>query len=425
MRDNKAIKFVLIMMIALLVVGFVGNGMVHAEGNFIDQTPINGEFKDDLAGTSTTKEKGFLEKAGDWLSDTWDFIWEGAKDLAAGIWQEICDLFAFIASIVMEFIGFFVMGVGVLMTWMMYKRKRNDLPAMFQRAGEYLTGIDNNNPHGKLSDVKVTDKQLAYAADFAYHNNIPDDELEKLGVEWKLGPQIDSINGLQAKTFVNGETNEIIISFRGTEGTGDYFSDAILAVGLDSYVPQSGAAKQFVEQLINSPKYKGYQFSLTGHSLGGYIANEVGMTYRIPTVAFNAPGKNLYPNINASLATGYAGGAGTYAINMSDYRNRRQAYNEAAGNFDGLIRNYNSYEDVVGSVGYRPGETYVIDRKGEVTHKKGLDNNIMKGIESSINNGVTENHTMSNFTGEVDGKPVSTPITSIYTKNNGNIVPRK
>ncbi|SDY04501.1 DUF2974 domain-containing protein [Thermoactinomyces sp. DSM 45892] len=416
-------KSLLIQLVFLLGFMLLGQSIAVAEG--IDQTPINGEFNTEIAGTSTVKEKGFLEEAGDWLSDKWDFVWEGAKDIAAGIWQEICDVFNFIASFVIEIIGFVVIGMGVLLTWGIFKGEKNAFTDMFQRVGEYLVGIDRNNPHGKLSDVKATDKQLAYAADMVYKDNITKKNLEKLGEGWELGPQIDSMNGLQAKTFVNEETKEIIISFRGTEGLGDYFSDAILAAGLDSYVPQSGAAIQFVEQLLNNPDFKGYRFALTGHSLGGYIANEAGMTYRIPTVAFNAPGKNLYPNINASLATGYAGGAGTYAINMSDYRNRRQAYNEAAGNFDGLIRNYNSYEDVVGSVGYRPGETYVIDRKGEVTHKKGLDNNIAKGIESSINNGVIENHAMSNFTGEVDGKPVSTPIASIYKKNNGNIVPRK
>ncbi|SFW98660.1 Protein of unknown function [Thermoactinomyces sp. DSM 45891] len=424
MRDNKAIKFVFIMMIALLVVGFVGNGMVHAEGNFIDQTPINGEFKDDLAGTSTTKEKGFLEKAGDWLSDTWDFIWEGAKDLAAGIWQEICDLFAFIASIVMEFIGFVVMGLGVLLTWGIFKGEKNAFTDMFQRLGEYLTGIDHNNPYGKLSDVKATDQQLAHAADLVYQDNIMKAELERrLGEGWELGTEkVNSLNGLQAITFVNENTKEVIVAFRGTEEGGDYVSDAILAIGLDSYVPQSGAAKNFFDQVAE--KYKGYQLVATGHSLGGYIANEVGMTYRVPTVAFNAPGKNLYPNINASLATGYAGGAGTYAINMSDYRNRRQSYNELAGNYDGLIRNYNSNRDLVGAVGYRPGETYVVE-KGTVTPIKRLDNIIVDGVKSSVTTGPLATHVMSNFTGEVDGKSTSNPINSIYDKNKGNIAPRK
>ncbi|SFX83287.1 A nuclease of the HNH/ENDO VII superfamily with conserved WHH [Thermoactinomyces sp. DSM 45891] len=81
-------KFLLIMMItfiALLGFGVAGQGVTYAVDFNIDNTPINGGFNQDIAKTSTTTEKGWLESAGDWLEAKWDRFTKWCKEL----WDEI------------------------------------------------------------------------------------------------------------------------------------------------------------------------------------------------------------------------------------------------------------------------------------------------------------------------------------------------
>jgi hypothetical protein len=290
--------------------------------------------------------------------------------------------------------------------------------------GKKLVGVDTSQPHGTLKDVQTNDYTLANAAQLVYQDHITQEQIDqKLGAEWELDPtlQRDLSNGLQAKVFVNHHTNEIIIAFRGTQMNklnDILIGDGPIALGLDSFNTQAIEARKFVNEVLNHPKYQGYQPILTGHSLGGYLALDSGAYFRVPTVTFNAPGKNLFPNINASILAGPQASAAIYGINMLDPKNRKQAINEAMGNYNGIIRNYEYGHDLVGELGYRPGDSYHIDKDGSVTKDGRLDNNFFKVRPWEVG----KTHGITNFTGrDEDGNPVDAPVK--FDKD-GNIAPR-
>ncbi|MBH8605690.1 hypothetical protein [Thermoactinomyces sp. CICC 10522] len=296
--------------------------------------------------------------------------------------------------------------------------------------------VDNSTPYGTLDELKVSDQQLAQASQLAYLDNlvVGDKATQQLiDQRMKSGWVLDSRktdlpNGLQAYVFRNASTKEIIIAFRGTEfpehlkthdlaeGARDLLiGDGPIALGNDTLNAQAIDAHKFVEKQLHNKLYRGYKFVLTGHSLGGYLALDNAARYRIPAVTFNAPGKDLYPNLNASVLFGWVGPGISHAVNMLDPENRKEAVNEKMGNYDKLIRNYRYDHDLVGSLGYHPGKTYEISDNGKVTEDKGLDNQLGLNFGS---------HGIKNFTGYDDeGNAVETPILKDYDEK-GNIVKR-
>ncbi|MBA4496408.1 hypothetical protein ACFO25_00670 [Paenactinomyces guangxiensis] len=402
-----------------------------------------------------------LTAAWEWTVDKATKVWEWTVDIATKIWDWTVDTLTYawdwITNFVVENVkfifGLFVLGVaGYLFT-----RRGYALGNKLMVQGARLIGVDNSRPYGQRKDVKVDDLTLARASQAAYFfETLSDDQVTFwLGDGWRLvridernptGPLVPNSyrnlpNGLQAVMFVNDGTHEVIIAFRGTEfkKPNDVVTDATIGVGLDIVNPQLHSAREFVEEALNNPKYQGYQFVLTGHSLGGYLANDAGHKYKVPTFTFNAAGKNLFPNVNASTvapaALGAKAGPGgaalgtvfgveltgaTYVINMLDPDNRKQAINEYLGKDDDLIVNYNFNHDLVGGVGFRSGETYYIDEKGQETRKVGLDNDLL-----NLNFDAGSTHSIMNFTGLTDkGRNYNSSISKIIYKHNGNIVPR-
>ncbi|MBA4496552.1 DUF2974 domain-containing protein [Paenactinomyces guangxiensis] len=381
-----------------------------------------------------------ISSAWDWTTEAVTGAWNWTVDALTSAWDwttqtlsQAWDWFRStrIGEIIVGNIEF-VVGLGLLAAgaaFTLWKRPGfiNSFGNKMLNWGKNLIGVDNSRPHGELKDVEVNDKTLAMASQIVYFDNLSDDQVTAwLGGKWivEKDPKMmrDLPNGLQARVFRNPETMEIIIAFRGTEGKFNdiAIADGSIALGLDSSNPQAQSARDFVKEVLNNPDYKGYQFVLTGHSLGGYLAVDSGAKYNIPTVTFNAAGKNLFPNVNASTILGGPVSTGSnYIINMLDPHNRKQAINEGLGNYDGLIRNYNFDHDLVGGVGYRPGETYHIDEHGKTQEDEGLDNDL---LNMNIDAGST--HSIKNFTGKTDdGKPFDSPLPEAYDEN-GNFVPR-
>lgn len=111
----------------------------------------------------------------------------------------------------------------------------------------------------------------------------------------------DENTGTSATAFKDKNTGEVIISYTGTNKDTDKMNDIVksdigeIAMGLNSehYKP----AYKFYEEI--KEKY-GDNIVLTGHSLGGNIAQRVALEYNVPkTVVYNAaplyiPPENIY-----------------------------------------------------------------------------------------------------------------------------------
>lgn len=245
-----------------------------------------------------------------------------------------------------------------------------------------------------------------------------------LGVDWDIDRNLyrDTITGLQAQVYFNSYTKEMIIAFRGTEGLDDIIiGDVPIATGNDAINFQMMEARRFVNEILNHPKYNTYRKVITGHSLGGYLALDSGAIFKVPTVTFNAPGKNYFLNINVATVFDPVKSIVNYFRNKLDPIHQKQVANDLSGNYDQIIRNYNYRHDAIGELGFHPGEKYYVDEQGKVyknVHEKDhFKNNILK---AELN--IEETHGISYFTGvDEDGKPVETSVS--YDKD-GNIVSR-
>jgi Ca2+-binding RTX toxin-like protein len=110
---------------------------------------------------------------------------------------------------------------------------------------------------------------------------------------WKVIDSANFPNGAAATVFEEiGKPGVRYLAVRGTElGIADIVADAILASGFPSYVnPQFLALRTQVQTWIDSGTLPS-SFSVTGHSLGGYLAAGIGSWFHNGTVyMYNAPG---------------------------------------------------------------------------------------------------------------------------------------
>lgn len=83
-------------------------------------------------------------------------------------------------------------------------------------------------------------------------------------------------------------TKEFVVAFQGTvpKKAGDIASDVQIVLGI---LPQyCSAALRLFE--VAKTRFEGYRPYLTGHSLGGAVAQVIGHWMHVPFVTFNAPG---------------------------------------------------------------------------------------------------------------------------------------
>lgn len=103
-------------------------------------------------------------------------------------------------------------------------------------------------------------------------------------------------SGLQAAVFSNGSAT--VAAFKGTTPSqvSDLVADLKLGVGMNS--SYFSDAQAFVAKFANVEG-----LVVTGHSLGGAVAQIVGNRLRIPFITFNAPGVALLASRNLHTAT--------------------------------------------------------------------------------------------------------------------------
>ena len=114
---------------------------------------------------------------------------------------------------------------------------------------------------------------------------------------WTIVDSVEDFNtGLSATVFQkNDGSNEKYLAIRGTEGVLDYVADFFVLAGLPSFLnPQYVYLKQQVQDWIDNGVLD-TDFTVTGHSLGGYLA--AGLTADFPdnvthAYLYNSPGNN-------------------------------------------------------------------------------------------------------------------------------------
>lgn len=154
-------------------------------------------------------------------------------------------------------------------------------------------------PYGMLDleqrrAVDLLGRSMPYAklADAVYNfNNLV------INQEWVLFEKKDSGSGMQAAVYYNQQSDEVVLAFRGTETCDfpcslsetaefllDTAADTLLTFGLADM--QFEDAYDYAQDVIN--RAQGRKIIVTGHSLGGGLAQAVGAAFGLETFAFNS-----------------------------------------------------------------------------------------------------------------------------------------
>ncbi|MFN3077869.1 MAG: lipase family protein [Alphaproteobacteria bacterium] len=153
-------------------------------------------------------------------------------------------------------------------------------------------------PRAREQPRRLTDKeaeqyvQYAMMASNAYHDwpNRYYFPLQVIGwhqIDWHGNPTqqptfTDMKTGLAFDIFANDKTKDIVVAFRGTDDLQDWISNLAIYKS-----PQYEQARYHFGELIK--KFRGRQFMVTGHSLGGGLALHVSATFpAVKAVVFDS-----------------------------------------------------------------------------------------------------------------------------------------
>lgn len=162
---------------------------------------------------------------------------------------------------------------------------------------DYVLGRDWK-PYGMLQSeerriVDILGHSVPYAklADAVYDFN------NTVVESWDLIESIGRSSGMDAGVYKNRDTQELVIAFRGTEtcdfscsfdewqnSTRDMIADT--AIGTGTVSDQFKHAFTFANEIVKN--YPTSKITVTGHSLGGGLAQAVGSTLVLETYAFNS-----------------------------------------------------------------------------------------------------------------------------------------
>ena len=174
----------------------------------------------------------------------------------------------------------------------------------------YTTGgkftINNISPTTSFPDLST----LALLSDNVYKDNIDGDgrQYSAIGTNLFFISSQSAYTGFKAGVYKNADTSQIVIAFRGTVpslskellktiAADSSFLNNIPNTNLSVDVGYAAALVQVVHQ-----KYPKANITLTGHSLGGAIAQVVGKASGFTTITFNAPGTmEVYDQLTMQL----------------------------------------------------------------------------------------------------------------------------
>jgi hypothetical protein len=196
---------------------------------------------------------------------------------------------------------------------------------------------------------------------------------------WAALGQAKSIGELQAQAYINPDHSQIVIAIRGTvnplpaitslNGAQTLLSVKDISTDLSSFtagVPAAGLsamvanAAQYLASIAQA--YPSANITLTGHSLGGAVAQLLGEASGYTTQTFNAPGaQKLYSNLQTQLQP---------ASNL-----------KPSNQFLGPNQNYRTVGDLVSQYGSSIGDQFTIqgasnapaDTVGNILTNHGID----------------------------------------------------
>ncbi|MDO8161690.1 DUF1906 domain-containing protein, partial [Bacillus toyonensis] len=249
-------------------------------------------------------------------------------------------------------------------------------------SGSGLIEIDNNIKSNRDNGVKEVEKeklsftlQLAEMANNTYKNTLKSEEEDpadafKSPGGWVLHKKhadksITSFDVYVYRKEISKEKYAYTVAFRGSQQWQDFVVD-YLQVGLNMGGLQIGEAANFVKELIETDGKKMSHLYITGHSLGGYLAQWVQsemVDENIPwvesnTVTFNAPG--LSPTINFLNLTHQA-------------KVIKKLANNGLKKYDDFIINHRIEQDKISKFGFDLGILYAYDKYNKtIEDTKGL-----------------------------------------------------
>jgi hypothetical protein len=165
-------------------------------------------------------------------------------------------------------------------------------------------------------------------------------------------------SGLQAAVFTSGRMT--VVAFRGTSGASDVVADLKICLGMNTSM--FSEAEFFFGR--HAPDEDAV---LTGHSLGGAIAQIVGNRRRLPFVSFNAPGVALLASQNlASVVPALGAARIALGATIGAIRHPMQTLRDIGAAFHtSLGVNYRLSGDLVSAYGLHYGPIVHLQGRGD------------------------------------------------------------
>ncbi|MCL3820368.1 Mbeg1-like protein [Aeromicrobium wangtongii] len=147
---------------------------------------------------------------------------------------------------------------------------------------------------------------------------------------WEVVEQHPGSDGFSATVFRNPTSNEIVISYRGTnpDELKDIRDDALNAANLPT--SQARQAIELAQRVKADPRFAGTDISYTGHSLGGSLASTASIATGDPATTFNAAGVGA-GNYKRALD---AGGHGKSEQQITNFHTEIDILTDAQKGFD-------------------------------------------------------------------------------------------
>ena len=120
---------------------------------------------------------------------------------------------------------------------------------------------------------------------------------------YKVIDYVSTASDFQA-LLLQDESGKFVMAFRGTTNNADWLNN--VGIGFKNINEQYNDAKEFLEKAIKDYGVTIDNLTLTGHSLGGILTQQVGATYGIKGYAFNPYGTDRLLSLPSSLSTGIA-----------------------------------------------------------------------------------------------------------------------